>query len=36
MNYEYDQWEREMNRQMIEDGYREAYNDDPETIWNTD
>lgn len=36
MNYKYDQWEREMNRQMIEDGYREAYNDDPETIWNTD
>lgn len=30
------QWQREMDRQLIEDGYREAYNDDPDAQWNTD
>lgn len=33
---EYIEFEKEMWKQYIEDGYREAYNDDPDAIWNTD
>lgn len=29
-------WQEQMDRNIIEEGYREAFNDDPEAVWNID
>lgn len=33
---EHNRWMEEIEKNFIRDGYREAFNDDPEAEWNID